>query len=161
MTTRLLILTLVALLAGCAGDSEPVAVDFDALFAQKYMQPFNAKDMERWAEAFADDAVGMHNGLPPLEGRDAIFGFGDSVRANFDVAEIDAAIDEVRRAGDWAWTRGHYASQFTPKPGLEGLPSGRQTGKFLLIWERQPDGEWLITLDMGNGSGPPPGPDAQ
>jgi hypothetical protein len=39
------------------------------------------------------------------------------------------------------------------------MPAGRQSGKFLLVWERQPDGEWRIILDMGNSNGPetPPG----
>jgi len=137
------------------GPAEP-PVDFEQLFADRYVEPYNARDVDRWLQAFAEDAVGMHNGLPPLTGREAIRGFGEAVRDNFEVAQIDAGIDEVRRSGDWAWTRGHYTSEFVPKPGTEGLPAGRQTGKFLLIWERQPDGDWRIILDMGNSNGPAP-----
>lgn len=140
-------------LVACDNTPTEQPVDFERLFAEGYVEPYNAKDIDRWLTIFADDAVGLHDGLPPLEGRDAIRGFGEAVRDNFDVAEISAQIDEVRRSGNWAWTRGRYESNFVPKPGTEGVPEGRQTGKFLLIWERQDDGNWLITLDMGNSGG--------
>lgn len=158
---RRLFLISVAVLLSTACDNEHInntPVDFERLFAERYVEPYNTKDMERWADAFSDDAVGMHNGLPPLEGRAAIFGFGDAVRNNFEIADIDASIDEVRHSGNWAWTRGHYTSYFVPKAGVEGLPSGRQSGKFLLLWERQPDGDWKIILDMGNSNGLPGSP---
>jgi ketosteroid isomerase-like protein len=146
------------LLASCA-DPRPPVPDFDALFKRAYIEPYNAGDVDRWLEVFADNAVGMHNGLPPLEGRDAIRGFGEAVRDNFEVARIEATIDEVRQSGSWALTRGSYTAEFVPKAGTEGMPAGRQSGKFLLVWERQPDGEWRIILDMGNSNGPetPPG----
>jgi ketosteroid isomerase-like protein len=124
--------------------------DFDALFAERYMKPFNTKDIPAWLDAFAEDAVGMHNGLPPLVGRDAIRGFGEAVRDGFELAEIDARVDEVQHAGDWVYTRG--------KAGNQGAPSGQQQGKFLLLWERQADGDWKIILDMGNSNGRPPAP---
>jgi len=141
----------------CGPAPSEAPVDFEQLFAERYVEPYNARDVDRWLLAFAEDAVGMHNGLPPLTGREAIRGFGEAVRDNFDVARIDASIEEVRRSGDWAWTRGRYESEFVPKPGTEGLPSGTQSGKFLLVWERQPDGDWRIILDMGNSNGPAPG----
>ena len=142
-----------SLLVACDNTPTDTAVDVKRLFAVGYVEPYNAKDIDRWLEIFADDAIGLHNGLPPLEGRDAIRGFGEAVRDNFDVAEISAQIDEVRRSGNWAWTRGRYESNFIPKAGTEGFPEVRQNGKLLLIWERQQDGRWLITVDMGNSGG--------
>jgi len=138
--------------------SEPLP-DFDALFAERYMQPFNAKDIPAWLDGFAEDAVGMHNGLPPMVGRDAIRGFGEAVRDGFELAKIDARVDDVQHSGDWVYTRGSYTSTFVPKAGNQGAPSGQQQGKFLLLWERQPDGDWKIILDMGNSNGPPVAPD--
>ncbi len=129
--------------------------DFHALFAERYLEPFNSKDISTWLDAFAEDAVGMHNGLPPLVGRDAIRGFGEAVRDGFEVAEIDAQIDEIRRSGDWVYTRGSFTSTFVPKADNQGAPSGQQQGKFLLLWERQADGDWKIILDMGNSNGLP------
>lgn len=133
--------------------------DFHALFAERYMEPFNAKDIPAWLDAFAEDAVGLHNGLPPLVGRDAIRGFGEAVRDGFELAEIDAQVDEIRQSGNWVYTRGSYVSTFVPKAGNESAPSGQQPGKFLLLWERQADGDWKIILDMGNSNGPPVAPD--
>lgn len=152
--------TLAALLLSSCGEqqrSPPSRLsdaEIEALFQSAYLQPFNDKDIEQWLEAFAEDAVGMHNGLSPLVGRDAIRDFGEAVRDNFAVAQLDASVDEIRRSGDWLYTRGTYQSNFVPKMPDQGLPSGKQVGKFLLIWERQTDGRWRIILDMGNSNGP-------
>lgn len=151
--------TLIALvlMVGCASPNDPRDVsdaEFRERFQTAYVEPYNAKDIDAWLEAFTADAVGMHNGMPPLVGRDAIRSFGESVRDNFALAEIDASLDEIRRSGDWVYTRGTYRSNFVPKNPGQGLPSGEQTGKFLLIWEVQDDGRWRIILDMGNSNGP-------
>ena len=155
----LLIPSIVVLLqlTGCASSNDPRDLsdaEFRKLFQAAYVEPYNAKDIDTWLDAFTVDAVGMHNGLPPLVGRDAIRGFGESVRDNFALAEIDASLDEIRRSGSWVYTRGTYRANFVPKMPGQGLPSGEQTGKFLLIWEVQDDGHWRIILDMGNSNGP-------
>jgi cytochrome c oxidase subunit 2 len=64
---------------------------------------------------------------------------------------LDAVVDEVRQNGNWAWTRGHFVAVFDEKtdsapPGV----AGERHGKFLLIWERQDDGTWLVVMDIGN-----------
>jgi ketosteroid isomerase-like protein len=54
--------------------------------------------------------------------------------------------------GNVAWTRGEYVSEFVGKS--DGKSAwGVERGKFLLIWQRQPDGVWKIVLDTGNSNG--------
>jgi ketosteroid isomerase-like protein len=61
-------------------------------------------------------------------------------------------VKEVRMDGNVAWTRGEYVSEFVGKS--DGKSAwGVERGKFLLIWQRQPDGVWKIVLDTGNSNG--------
>jgi len=149
----------VLLLAGCAkGENTTNALpDLKADFQTRYIAPYVAGNIDAWMQVFADDAVALHDGLPPLDGKAAIRGFGDAVSSNFLINKLDAEIDEVRRDGNWAWTRGRFVAEFVAKsdaapPGV----AGERMGKFLLVWERQDDGNWLVIMDMGNGMQAPP-----
>jgi ketosteroid isomerase-like protein len=150
----------VGLLVSCAKNESAMDVlpDLEAEFQSRYIQPYVAGDIDAWMQVFADDAVALHDGLPPLDGKMAIRGFGDAVSANFLIEKLDAEVDEVRRDGNWAWIRGRFVAEFAAKsdaapPGV----AGERLGKFLLLWERQPDGSWLVIMDMGNGMQAPSG----
>ena len=47
-------------------------------------------------------------------------------------------------AGDMGWTSGRYQSR-SPGPDVEVLEHGR----YLTIWQRQPDGGWKVAVDTG------------
>lgn len=54
-------------------------------------------------------------------------------------------------SGDLGYTIGTYHMEF------EG-PEGRSValdGKYMTIWEKQPDGTWKLAVDMFNENGPP------
>ena len=117
--------------------------ELEGRFQSAYIEPFTQGDTDTWMDVFADDVVALHDGLPPLEGKDAIRDFGNSVAANFVIARMDADVDEVRQNADWAWTRGRFVADFKARtdaapPGV----AGERHGKFLLLWERQDDGQW-------------------
>lgn len=144
---------------GCATNKTPVdpVPDFDREFQERYVEPYVSGRIEDWLDVFADDAVALHDGLPPLEGKPAIKEFGDAVRANFHIKRLDAEIDEIRRHGDWVWTRGRFVADFAAKsdeapPGV----AGERMGKFLLLWEKQEGDGWQVIMDMGNSIQPPP-----
>lgn len=143
------------LLTAC-GDSQSDEIVLANAVQARYIDPYKNGDTELWMEVFASDVVAMHDGLPPLEGKDAVRQFADAVSTDFAIPRLDITIDEVRRSGDWAWTRGRFDTVFEAKtdsapPGV----AGERSGKFLLLWERQPSGEWQVIMDMGNSIGPP------
>ena len=120
-------------------------------FQTRYIQPYVSGNTDEWVKVFTENAVALHDGIPAISGRAAIYDFGTRVAENFSIVRLDATIDEIRREGNWAWTRGHFDATFearsnTAPPGV----AGDRSGKFLLIWEHQPDGQWLVSLDMGN-----------
>ena len=150
---------LVALLLpahGCSEKEEQVASlpEFEQLVLESYIEPYKTGDTERWLEIFADDAVGMHNTLPALEGKQALRKFAETVHGTFNIEQLDVTVDSVLTQGDWALTRGNFITSFVLKDeDVENQSEPRQ-GKYILLWERQDDGTWKIILDMGNNNTP-------
>ena len=108
----LLITIFLFLISGCS-NREQQAVDdmtlpdFEQLVINGYIEPYKTGDTERWMEIFADDAVGMHNTLPALEGKQAIRQFAEVVHSSFNIEQLDVTVDSVIMEGDWALTRGN------------------------------------------------------
>jgi uncharacterized protein (TIGR02246 family) len=147
-----------AAMMGCAHDPDRGSLEQElrARVQSAYVEPFKQGDIERWVGIFTDDALALHDGPPPMKGRDQIRAFGERVKANFDIRVFDVVVDEVRTDGRWALTTGHYTAHFVPRSqnAYAGAAGPRQ-GKFLFLWERR-DGVWRIMTDMGNSTDPPP-----
>jgi ketosteroid isomerase-like protein len=112
-----------------------------------------ARDAERTASFYAENAVLMPVAEPAVEGRVAIleewrhvFGIpGFANRATLVAAEPSVA-------GDLGYTRGTYES---PMSGPDGQPL-LERGKWVSVWKRQDDGQWRIIVDIFNTDSPPP-----
>jgi len=125
---------------------------FKELVANAYVEPFRSGDIERWLKAFGVDALALHNHRPMDRGIDAIEAFGTSVHQHFELQEYEVEVTDVKQSDQWVYTVGRYRSHFVSK--VDGSsPFGRSVGKFVLLWEKQPDGQWKIILDMGNSDG--------
>lgn len=153
------LLLLLSLCTSCAtsmGPAQPAVPDDDYfinLVENGYAAPFRAGHLELWQQAFADDAVALHNRRPADRGIVAIAAFGKAAHEYFDVRQFDVRVTDVRRSRDWAYTVGEFTTHFVNKS--DGLaPWGVEQGKFVLLWERQADGGWKIILDMGNSNNP-------
>lgn len=151
--SRFLILLSALMVAGCATQpKDPDEAQFRSMVAERYVAPFKAGNYARWLEVFADDAVAMHNRRPVDVGKPAISAFAAAVGEHFRLARFDVEVSEVRIDGNVAWTRGEFTSEFVNKADGKS-PWGVERGKFLLIWQRQPDATWKIVLDVGNSNG--------
>jgi ketosteroid isomerase-like protein len=51
----------------------------------------------------------------------------------------------LAKSGDLGYTYGSYVRKFVK----DGQPA-TETGKYVTIWKKQPDGSWKVLLDMGN-----------
>ncbi len=121
------------------------------LVNDRYVEPFRRGDIDSWITVFHDDALALHNHRAADKGRAAIEDFGRMVHSLLILDRYDVRVTDIRSGPGWAYTAGVYESRFLLKStGEEAWEP--ETGKFTLIWEQQPDGEWLIVLDMGNSS---------
>ena len=107
----------------------------------------NDGDADAWAACFTTDAVQMPPNQPPNVGTERIRawtrGFLAAFRAQFSIVPHD-----VEFAGeDWAFERGSYEISLTPRAGGDPL---RDSGKYLTIYRRAPDDEWLMAHDIWN-----------
>ncbi len=137
-------------LFGCANQAQPTASEVRQWVAERYVAPFRDGDVNTWLQVFSDDALAMHNTLPPLRGHEAIRGFGEMVHTNLDIQRFDVRVLEVTDKGSFILTDGSFVSRMVPKGSAPDGPDA--TGKFVLLWQRQPDGQWRVVLDMGNQS---------
>ncbi len=129
----------------------------------------NAGDLEAYLAVFAEDAVSMPPNEPPVVGKEAFRVWAQGLFGQFSFEETMSS-EEVVVTGDWGFDRGTYTIRPTPKVAREPVEGtsieqpeiGReldyaQTGKYLWILKRQPDGSCKIARDMWSSNHPPPG----
>ncbi len=115
------------------------------------VESLNARDIDRWLNAFAPNAKMLPPGAPPVEGKEAIRAFIRELLTipSFFVAHHLASVD-VSRSGDLAWVS--YSYELTIKD-----PDGQpvvESGKDISIYAKQPDGSWKVVVDMWSGNEP-------
>jgi uncharacterized protein (TIGR02246 family) len=104
-----------------------------------------AKDADRFASFYAEDAVLMLEGAPDVSGkaalREAIGGMMQDPNFSLSFA-ADTVV--VARSGDLAYETGTYALTLSdPKK----KPS-TQEGHYVVVWQKQADGAWKVVRDV-------------
>jgi ketosteroid isomerase-like protein len=96
---------------------------------------------------YTEDAEWLVPNAPSIKGRPAIaeawkqlIGFGGN--------NVRVDIGEVQECGDWAYEVGRFAASVPDGPVLNA-------GKYIVIWKRQPTGEWKTHRDVFNWDIPP------
>jgi len=110
----------------------------------------NAGDANAWADCFAEDGVQMPPHFKANVGKTAVRGWGQGFLSLF-ACRFSLSVEEVRVDTDWAFERGRYAIQLTPKTGGEPVD---ENGKYITVYQRQPDGSWKIARDIWNSDEP-------
>lgn len=120
----------------------------------QFMAAENAGNAAEVANLYTDDAIVMAPHEPAVEGRQAILA---SLQAFFQNNTVKPTLtaQETQIAGDWAYERGTFSWTVTPKAG--GKPI-EDSGKYLVILKRLPDGSWKVHRDMDNSNNPLPVP---
>ncbi len=156
---------LVVLLTACAApptEPSPAAVDEDPAdgadvaaieqLLRDWNLAVNAGDVDSLVASFTNDAIRMSANMPAQVGREAIRAALEA-RFNANKLEVANVAEEIRVTGDWAFVRGRNTVTQTPKAG--GKPT-EDTGKWLIIVQRQSDSSWKWHRDIGNSDNPAP-----
>ena len=139
MIRRLLFAALLLTAATAAAQSSLEARREEVFAAERaFARTMAERDFAAFGRQIAADCV-FFSGSMPLRGRDAVLAawkrFFDGPQAPFSW-EPDQV--EVLASGDLALST-----------GLVKDPAGVVSARFNTIWQRQPDGRWLVIFDKG------------
>lgn len=145
----LLVLSLV-LLACAHGPTRDVAGARQVIdeIRKEFEAAETAGSTERMRVHITDDVVMMAPNMPPVSGADNAMA---AMRAFFEAfgVRIKYNSEETVVTGDWAFDRGTYTQTLTPKRGGVAV---HESGKYLWLYRREPDGQWKQARVIWNSS---------
>ena len=119
--------------------------------AQSFVQAALAGDWASAAATFTEDAIRMPPNGPIIEGRAAIQAAEEESGAVLEDFTLSSV--EIDGRDGLAYERGTYSVTYT----VPGMPEPmRDTGKYVVILRKQPDGSWLLAIDIWNSDLPLP-----
>ena len=118
---------------------------------QNSVKAVNNKDWEGWTSRFVSDGTMMPPNGPAVDGHDAILVWAKAFPPS---ADFSISMPEVEGTATMAYGRGTYKLTILV-PGADPI---HDTGKFLEIWNKQPDGPWKVKRDIFNSDVPLPAP---
>lgn len=112
--------------------------------SEQFSRLLLAQDFDALVRLYTDDAVFMPPHQPAVKGRAAL----RSWMAAFPrVTQFALEIDEIDGREDLAYVRGRYSMTLHP----DGAPGPiEDAGKSIEIRMKQPDGSWLMKVDIFN-----------
>ena len=162
--TRLPILGALLLLAGTVGCNQaPTALpappdtrdaDIQAIKDTEaaWAKASAAKDADKFASFYTDDASLLLQDAPPFNGKDAIAKTTKEMMGdpNFALAFQGSRFD-VAKSGELGYSQGTYTMTMTNPKSKKPAPD---KGKYLTVFKKQADGTWKAVADMVSSDGP-------
>jgi len=142
---------LLALTAGCSSGSSTDAKTVQAQ-SELWSKAGSVKDSASFVAFYADDATVMLPNEPAIRGMNAIKAVFAPMMQDPNFA-LSFTTDKVEVSGILAYTQGTLSLRTT---GRDGKPLN-DTGKYLTVWKKQPDGSWKAIADIFNSDLPPAG----
>jgi uncharacterized protein (TIGR02246 family) len=108
-----------------------------------WVEASNAGDADKIVSLLADDCVIIPPNAPPLIGKEAV---RKDEQQSYDqyTYQGDETILDFHVCGDYAFSRGTWTQNQTPKAGGE---SKKQNGHFMDIYQKQSDGSWKLFMN--------------
>ena len=140
----------VALIVAACGTESSLLTDEDEAAIRELHETFEAAALSRdWPTAlalYADDAVQLVPEAPPVCGRAAIVERAEDF-SSVTFVERSHTIEDVYGRGDIAYVWGIISQRVTWEGQDTVLEGG---GRMLRILRKQPDGRWLISVEIWN-----------
>ena len=120
-----------------------IEADTEAIYRHReaYNTALRDSDVEGWLATLTDDCVFMAPGIPAVIGKDAIRTWAKEAFFDPYFNNLEYDFEDLQFSGDWAHGWGRFQQTLKPRPGGEPV---RLVGKFLDVFQRQPDGRWLL-----------------
>ncbi len=111
----------------------------------RLIEAFNRQDAVSVAALYAEDGVVLPPDGPAVAGRPAIQGFfGGLITAG--ARDLAVQTVDLHPGGDRVIERGSFTLAMRP----EGGQASPMSGKYVVIWKKQPDGSWRLSIDIFN-----------
>jgi len=134
--------------------NDPAAVQAVKQSVETFAKAMNAGDGEALVSVMTEKTIYADNHFPVVVGRSAVKQMYDAQFGMF-TAAFQAPVDDVRVVGDLAVSRGTWTITLTPKAA--GLAPMSDSGSWMAISSRQPDGTWKWDSLVPNSNRPMPG----
>ena len=121
---------------------------------EEFVSVHNTNDASTLATLYTDDGILMPPNAQAATGKQAIESWFQTSFDQF-TAELTLSSVDLQVAGDWAFERGTYTINLTPKAGGESM---EDNGKYIVIPQKQADGSWRLARDIWNSDKPLAGP---
>ena len=116
-------------------------------------EAFLAGDIDKLLEYYCDDIVSMPNFYPMVKGKENLKNMMEAVRASgIKFKSLESTTLEVKGGGDFIYEVGTFRQSIF-MPGAERAEDS--TGKYVMIWKRQPDGKLKIAVEIYNSNEKP------
>ena len=122
------------------------AADLAAItaFNARYLKSINDGDIATLSSLTDDDHMMISPGRPPVAGKAANDATNGRTFEQFKIDETWTVLESIIDR-NLAYQRGTFTVGATPRTGG---PRRDTTGKFVRIYQRQPDGSWRMTRDV-------------
>lgn len=157
MTLARTLICTTALLLTLAGAASAQALDIrggtaedrDQLraIARAWVDNYLSGDLEGMMSLMHEDAMIMAANSETVRGTDAVRAYL-ATRVGQPGVDFEDDLQEIRINGNWAFVRGDFQLAVTPEGAPE--PVFRRHGRYLVIYEKNAEGEWLMLRDMDN-----------
>ena len=125
----------------------------------QWNKDFQAKDADKLAAHYTDDAVLMSPGAAPMIGKDAIStGLKQMVSDSALSLSFTADRVEVAKSGDMGYTQGSYTMTMTDPATKKPI---NDKGSYVTVYKKQADGSWKAVSDIASSATPPGPPPAK
>lgn len=111
----------------------------------QWNEDYNTHNVDALAAHYADDAA-LANPGAPLATDAASRRAGLAQFVSDPSLKLNFAADRIRvaKSGELAYSRGHYTMETTDPATKQAK---RETGTYLTVWQKQPDGSWKAVED--------------
>jgi ketosteroid isomerase-like protein len=110
-------------------------------------------DVDSLLTRLADDAVLMPPNQAPLIGKAAVRAWYTGFLSRVHTVSVTVADREVFLGDGWAVERASFEWVVNPVGGGDPITD---PGSFMQVWQRQPDGRWLLSREVWNSTSPAP-----
>jgi len=148
----------IALMAISCSQPDTHDADVKALkdLETQWNQDYVAKDADRIATYYTDNAVMMGPGMPASVGKDAILETGRQMVADPAMTlKFQASKVVVSKSGDLGYTQGAYTMTLTDPRTKKPIDDH---GSYVTVYRKMSDGKWKVVADIATSEVPPSAP---